>query len=87
MKSYGLLKLIFWGAVTVALLCFVGELALTVHNFGNSLQKEIYMILFLGMAVATILLFGFFLIWALYTAYKEEYEEWAIRDMHENEDD
>jgi hypothetical protein len=45
------------------------------------------MILFLGMAVATILLFGFFLIWALYTAYKEEYEEWAIRDMHENEDD
>jgi|DEB19_MinimDraft_3_1074340.scaffolds.fasta_scaffold11077_3 hypothetical protein len=37
MKSYGLLKLIFLGAVTVALLCLVGELALTVHNFGNSL--------------------------------------------------
>jgi hypothetical protein len=45
------------------------------------------MILFLGMAVATILLFGLFLIWALYTAYKEDYEELVVRDMHENEDD
>jgi hypothetical protein len=45
------------------------------------------MILFLGMAVATILLFGLFLVWALYTAYKEDYEELVVRDMHEDEDD